>query len=456
MTSFRRLFLWAAGAALLVAFLPSLLPAGPESNLNAAGHLASGQLWMGAAVIFAGGLLTALTPCVYPLIPITVSVFGARSAEGRGKAVLLTSSYVVGMGLVFSTLGVVAARTGAAFGSVLGNPLIVVGLAVFLLALATSMFGAFELALPSSWATRLNTVGGNGLLGAFLMGSVAGFLAAPCTGPVLTGLLAFVAKTQSTVLGGTLLFIYALGIGVPFMLIGIFAVKLPRGGVWMDWVKSVLGIALVALAAMYLRDVFPQIREPLKQAASALGSMKGAAVASALAGVGVLIGAVHRSFKDGARHFVLKGAGVALVVLALLLRVGAGAAAASEMRWDHKFPVRAEAGFLADFDAVLAEAKAQGKPVMVDFFADWCAACVELDHQTYPVAAVREGLSRFVTVKVDATNLEDDIDTLYERYGIKGLPTVLFFAPDGRVLSDPLLTGFVGPERFVDELKKVP
>src|SRR6218665_4160818 len=158
-------------------------------GLAVAGFLESGSLALGAAVVFAGGLLTAMTPCVSPLIPITVSVFGARQAEGRGKALLLTSAYIVGMGGVFSALGVLAAKTGQAFGSMLGSPVVVTGLAVFLLALATSMFGAFELALPSALQQRLNSVGGSGVTGAFLIGSVFGFLAAPCTGPGLTLLL---------------------------------------------------------------------------------------------------------------------------------------------------------------------------------------------------------------------------------------------------------------------------
>ncbi|WP_349256547.1 protein-disulfide reductase DsbD family protein, partial [Hyalangium sp.] len=312
----------AAVCGIAVVVAPWLMPTGPGFGLDAAQFLASGSLLVGAAVVFLGGLLTAMTPCVYPLIPITVSVFGARKAEGRGKALALTSSYIVGMGVVFSALGVLAAKTGQAFGSLLGNPVVVTGLAVFLLVLASSMFGAFELALPPSMQQRLTSVGGAGVAGAFLMGSVSGFLAAPCTGPVLTGLLAFVAKTANTTLGAGLLFIYALGIGVPFFLIGVFTVRLPRGGVWMEWVKNVLGIVLVALALSYLRDAFPWARETVKDAAAQLGRMPGAFLAGAVAAVGVLLGAVHLSFKAGAREFAIKAVGVGLVVLAITVRVG--------------------------------------------------------------------------------------------------------------------------------------
>ena len=454
----------------VVALLPELIPTGPTSGLDASHFLASGQLALGAAVIFAGGLLTALTPCVYPLIPITVSIFGATRAESRGKAVVLTSSYVVGMGVVFAVLGVLAARTGALFGSVLSDPRFVVGLAIFLLVLASSMFGAFDLSLPQGLAQRLSTVGGSGVLGAFLMGSVSGFLAAPCTGPVLTGLLAFVAKSQSSVLGGVLLFIYALGVGVPFFLLGAFTIRLPKGGQWMEWVKSVLGIALVALAASYLKDAWPPLGEVFKTLAAQLGHLPGAAIATALAAIGLVAGAIHLSFKASAREFALKAAGVTLVVGAILLRttaVGAPTTGDAWVRLGWADPPQnasftwnlhlsgSEPGALTRFDSALARARQEGRPVMIDFFADWCAACKELDHKTYVAPPVVKESDRFVKIKVDGTREEDAITQLYERFGVLGLPTVAFVASDGKILEAPRVTGFLGPDQFAAEMKKV-
>jgi thiol:disulfide interchange protein DsbD len=219
----------------------------------------------------------------------------------------------------------------------------------------------------------------------------SGFLAAPCTGPVLTGLLAFVAKTANTALGAGLLFIYALGIGVPFFLIGVFTVRLPRGGVWMEWVKSVLGIVLVALAFSYLKDAFPWARETVKDMAGQLGSGPGAAIASVLAVVGVLVGAVHLSFKSNPREFSLKALGVALVVVALVVRGGALDAAATgqlwvklgwaepavapTFQWHHVMPPKKSSFSAEEFEKVLASARSSGQPVMIDFYADWCAAC---------------------------------------------------------------------------------
>jgi thiol:disulfide interchange protein DsbD len=335
------------------------------------------------------------------------------------------------------------------------------------------MFGAFELALPSSLQTKLNSVGGAGVAGAFLMGSVSGFLAAPCTGPVLTGLLAFVAKSANTTLGAALLFIYALGIGVPFFLIGVFTVRLPRGGVWMEWVKSVLGIMLVALAFSYLKDAMPWARDAVKGMGAQLGRVPGALIASVLAMVGVGAGAVHRSFKEGAREFSLKALGVALVVAGLVIRGGAQDAGpvgalwvrlgvaepprAPRFAWDHVLPHKQATFSQADFEQVLAQAKAEGRPVLIDFFADWCAACKELDRETYPsqVVITEAESGHFLKVKIDATNGEDALDALMERLGVQGLPTVAFVSADGQVLDKPRVTGFLEPQPFAEEMRKV-
>jgi thiol:disulfide interchange protein DsbD len=457
-----------AGVGLVL--IPSLIPTGPASALDASSLLKSGRLFVAAGVIFLGGFLTSLTPCVYPLIPITVGVFGARQAESRGRALLLTSSYVVGMGIVFSALGLFAALSGRAFGSVLGNSWVIVGLAVFMVVLATSMFGAFEMALPSGLATKLNGVGGGGVLGALLMGSVAGFLAAPCTGPVLTGVLTWVSSTRDPVLGAGLLFIYALGIGVPFFLIGVFTVRMPKSGVWMEWVKSVFGIALLALAVSYLRDGFPVIGDTVTAIASKLGRTGAIVIGGALAFVGVLIGAIHLSFKESAQ-WPLKAAGVAAVLVAFVVRMGApldvpvtpqvpdGPTATNgggnEFVWAIEFRVDPKNASSAALESVIERAKADCKPVLIDFFADWCAACKELDQHTYTAAEVKAEAERFVKIKVDGTEDHEVLDALYKRFGVAGLPTVAFIDPNGAVMEDPRVTGFMPPEQFVKELHKV-
>lgn len=463
--------------AAAIVVLPALMPSGPTASLDAAGSLETGQFSIALGLIFLGGLLTALTPCVYPLIPVTVGVFGARQAKSRAHAVLLTASYVVGMGVVFSALGVTAAMVGKAFGSSLGNPWVVAGIGVFLLVLASSMFGAFELALPTGLATRLNSVGGGGPIGAFLMGSVSGFLAAPCTGPVLNGVLAYVAKQQRPVEGAILLFVYALGIGVPFFLLGVFTVRLPKSGVWMEWIKSFFGVALVALALGYFRDASPQLRSAADALGEQLGKPGGVALAAVLIFVGVLLGGIHRSFKDGAwSDSVLKAAGVAAMVIAVPIRTTASTAPAvgqlqlalglvgpaqkaavqhaeaaghAEIPWDAVVPSRGSSQApLEELDGLLARAKADGRPVMIDFFAEWCEACKELDRDVYVQPSVIGASKQFVNIKLDATD-EEKVSAILSRYEVLGLPTVMFFDPAGNEQKDLRIIGYVPAESFL-------
>ncbi|HZH03563.1 MAG TPA: cytochrome c biogenesis protein CcdA [Myxococcaceae bacterium] len=457
---------WALLAAGVLIVAPRILPTGSHFDAPWESLLFSGRFVAAAGAIFVAGLLTAATPCVYPLIPITVGVFGARQAESRGKALLLTSSYVLGMAAVFSALGVTAARAGQAFGSQLGQPWVAALLAVMMLTLAASLFGAFELSLPAPLLHRLHRVGGAGYAGAFLMGSVSGFLAAPCTGPVLSGLLAFVAKSQSAFLGGALLFIYALGFGVPFFWLGAFAARLPKAGVWTERVKGVLGVALVALAATYVKDASPVFRASASALASHLGPSGAVWSAAGLLMVGLFIGAVHRSFKEGSASAALKGIGILAVAAAVLLRLSALDVAArpvtstavggegSSLRWH--YTLRPDASSLSEFEGALEQARSQGRPVMIDFFAEWCAACKELERYTYVAPQVSSELGRFTNIKVDATDTTEVIDALQKRFDIVGLPTVVFFSSTGQVLTEPRVLGFMEAGPFLAELQKVP
>lgn len=430
-------FLIAAAGLVALYFLPEFL-GGSLVLLDLDTEIvSSGAFWAALGVSYLGGVLTSLTPCVYPLIPITVAVFGAREARSRLQALALTLVYIAGMAVMFSGLGYAAASSGKVFGSFLANPWVLTGLGLFFVAMAASMFGAFEIALPPSLALRLNRVGGAGWGGAFAMGLVAGVIAAPCTGPVLASLLTVVASSGQPAFGFFLLFVYALGVGLPFLLLGGFSVSLPKSGAWMEGVKSIFGIALLALALHYLKDAFPAIRREL-------GAVSLPVLIGPLAVfVGILLGAVHRSFSGGAREKVMKGAGVALVVLGIFVRVSLGGGPASSIPW------------IDDLDAALARAEAEQKPVMIDFWADWCAACKELDRYTFTHPEVQSEAERFITVKIDGTHEDDDILALYDRYGVQGLPTVLFLQPDGTPLDDPRVTGFLDGPRFLTEMQKV-
>jgi thiol:disulfide interchange protein DsbD len=393
---------------------------------------------------FGFGFLTSLTPCVYPMIPIVLGVFGARGESvGRGKAMVLATLYVVGMGLTYMVLGVVFALVGGQFGSILADWRLVIPICIIYVALSASMFGAFELNLPASWQARLNEVGGRGFRGAFAMGLVGGFTAAPCTGPFLVGLLGFVAKSGNFAVGGTLLFTYAMGMGVLFFVLAAFAISLPKSGRWMEWVKSIGGIALLAAAIYFLRPVFPALAK--------LGSAKlwFLAVAVAATIVGVALGAVHLSFHDGPAIKLRKGIAVALtvagvsgVIMWLLtpdrhlpwLRRDAAQVeqlVAAESLQPAAATPDGEPWLNAAEAAAYAKAAKDGKGVMLDFSAKWCLPCQELELAFAEQDAYDAITSNFVPFKVDVSGGTDEDMDFQERYHAGTLPAIVFLDAQG-------------------------
>lgn len=447
-------FLLAAATFGLVLALPHLTASGSTgaaSDLGLGARLAQGSA-AAFAVAFAGGVLTSLTPCVYPLIPITVSIFGAKQSQSRAQAMALSGLYVLGIALTYSALGATAALTGRAFGTVMQNPWVLGGVALVFVVMAASMFGAFELQLPASLQARLSTVGGTGYAGALAMGLVAGLIAAPCTGPVLAAALAFVATKGSVAYGVGIMFTYALGIGLLFFLIGAFSVSLPKSGPWMDTVKSVFGVALLAMALAYAKDLFPAVRSIFSAAPAA------ALVAAGVAAAGILLGALTGSFGGSPGEKVAKGAGVAMTVLGIFYATGAASARSSQAGAEGGIAwlVNAEPGGLA-------RARAEGKPVIIDFWGDWCAACVELDKTAWSDPGVREEAKRFVTIKIDNSadkladpKVSDAVDAVFAKYGILGQPTVLFIDPQGRELpASSRVTAVVGAVEMLRRMRAV-
>src|SRR3954452_7106737 len=263
--------------------------------------------------------------------PIAISIFGGKGVP-RARALLLATLYVAGIAVMFGTLGTVFALVGKAFGSFLANPWVIVPLALFFALMAVSMFGAFELALPSSLQQRLNRVGGRSAGGAFLMGLVGGLIAAPCTGPPLAGILAFVANTRNGVTGFFLLATYAVGIGVPFWAIAGFSMRLPKSGAWMEAVKSVFGIALIVAALYYLKNVVPALAHFTGRTPTFL------VIAAALVVAGIAIGAVHLTFHGAWTASLRKGAGVALAVAGLFAMSNYVLTPKVELAWLHAEP----------------------------------------------------------------------------------------------------------------------
>ena len=381
-------------------------------------------------VLFAltAGLLTALTPCVYPMIPITISIFGAKTGVSRGRALALATFYVAGIAFMFGALGTVFALLGKAFGTFLANPWVIVPLALFFVLMGLSMFGAFELALPSALQNRLSRVGGKGFGGAFLMGLVGGIIAAPCTGPPLAGILAYVATTRDAVFGFGLLATYAVGIGLPFWALAGFSMSLPRSGAWMESVKSVFGIALFTAALYYLKNVVPQLATITGRTPVFLAGALGMVL------VGLALGAVHLTFHDELARRMRKGAGVALAT--------AGLFAVTNYVLTPKGPV--ELRWLRGEAEALAEARAANRPLLVDFMASWCLPCKEFELKVFSDPEVAAEMQAFTLLKVDLTREDDDpaLGAIKKKYGAETLPAIRLVAPDGRVRAktDELMT----------------
>lgn len=396
------------------------------------------RLWLFWAAFF-GGLLSVMSPCVLPLIPITLAALGAGKGTSRGKALSRVALYVLGMVATFTVLAVVAAFTGGTLGaSLFGKPLFTLAFAVLLAALALSMFGLYELELPQSWQMRLNRVGGGSGAGAFLMGTVAGFAAIPCTGPVLAGLLVVAAASGSVVFSVGLFLTYALGFGLPFLAVGAGAAKLPKSGPYMELVKSALGMAVLTLAFFFLTMSFHQLDELFS-----LPTVGAKLAILTLLLAGVLLGAFHA---DG--HSPSK--------LVRAMKILGAALAAFGIIWLLKLPLASPTqAWGEDVAAAFATAKAENKNVCLDYTADWCLACKELESKTFPAPEVAAELAKhWILLKVDGTVESPAVLAIKERFGLKNPPTIVLLSPEQRELGR--VYGFMEPAPFLKALTSVP
>ncbi|MBI3451125.1 MAG: thioredoxin family protein [Acidobacteria bacterium] len=408
-------------------------PAGDGGGGDVAAMVARHGLLLAFPLIFLGGLALNLTPCVYPLIPITISYFGGQAAGRAPRRLLLASLYVLGMAVTYSTLGAVAAATGGLLGSALQSPWVLGFVAAVLVALALSMFGFFEIALPGFIVNRISSR--QGAFGALFMGLTVGLVAAPCIGPFVFGLLAYVGQQGSPALGFVMFFVLALGLGVPFLVLAMFSGALstmPRAGAWMIWVRSLFGCVLVGMAIYFLRPVLPETAARVGLGALVIGS-------------GIFLGFLERSAVKTAAFRGVRYATAALAVAvgAWTLMPGGPAKAGIEFR-----PLDA---------AGLAQAAAAGRPVLIDFSAEWCIACKELERYTFTDPHVRDEAARFVAMRADLTSYADPaVEEIKKRFGILGLPWVVLLDRSGEERKDLRVTGFVEPADFLARLRQVP
>jgi thioredoxin:protein disulfide reductase len=412
---------------------------------------------------FGFGIALAFTPCMLPMIPILSGiVVGGRTAATRGTALVLSLIYVLGMAVTYAAAGVAAGLSGAMLAAALQNPWVLGAFALVFVALALSMFGMYELQLPSGvqgWLMeRSNGFRGGQSLGVFLMGVLSALIIGPCVAPPLAGALLFIAERGDVALGGSALFAMALGMGVPLVGVGVSAGHfMPKAGPWMDSVKAFFGVVLLGVAIWILAPVLPTVvqmvawgallivgsiylhaLDALPQGASGMRKFwKGIGIVALLAGASLLLGAF-----SGGRDLLQPLAGLRGTA-ASTSAAGAGLPA---VRFE-------QVASTIELDERLASTG--GKPVMLDFYADWCVSCKEMERFTFSDEAVKQRLESFVLLKADVTANNAQDKALLKRFSLFGPPGIVFFDSQGREIDGLRVIGFQPAERFSATLDRV-
>ncbi len=409
-----------------------------------------GQSWgLAFLFVFLAGILTSFTPCIFPMIPITLAIL-AKDSEKRTRAqnFLLSVFYVHGIALTYSILGVAAAKSGSLFGSSLGNPIILSLICIVFFVMSLSMYGLFEIQVPALLRNKFGSGSKRtGYVGAFLSGLFAGIVASPCVGPVLVGILAYVATQKNPVLGFFLLFTYAMGLGLIFLILGAFTEftrKLPRSGPWMETVKFILGSLMLGAFYYYLNLLIP-----VRWHDGILGL--GLIILASMAGLFQTPKGSHPlvKIKKGFLQAILFIGFIYLAISIFDLRpilygpYSTSIAAKNQSQWKNYS------------DQELESALQAKKPIIIDFFAEWCVACHELEEKTFSHNSVADQLSQFVLLRFDATKDSEKLQQLKAKYKIQGLPTVLFYSSKGEWIESLTLTQFEDANRFKERLNKI-
>jgi thiol:disulfide interchange protein DsbD len=382
--------------------------------------------------IFVIGLALNLTPCVYPMLSVTVSLFGAQTETNTARVFLKAVVYVLGIASMYSILGVTATLGGGLFGSWLQSPWVLGGIAALLFAMALSSFGLYQMQMPYWVTSKLGGTTGTGFIGIFLSGLVVGVFAAPCTGPPVIALLTLVGTKGDAVFGFWAFFVLSVGLGLPYLILGTFSgllKKIPKSGTWLVWVERIFGVILTGAALFYFSlAIVPKFAAYVVPVTLFVG--------------GIYLGFIDNSGKD--RPFLKKiqwTVGVLCVGLGLYIANGLREPGIS---WE---PYSEEK---------LTEAKADRMPVIMDFYADWCIPCMELDRNTFTNRDVAKESKEFVRLKVDLTHFDSpEAEALRKKYGISGVPTIVFLKSDGTEHAESRVVGFLPPAEFVKRLKAV-
>lgn len=436
------------------------------------------------AAVFGFGLLMSLSPCIYPMIPITLAVIGARTQDkGPAHGLMLSVTYVIGMALIYAILGALSATVFSGITAFMQSPFVLVPIALLMAALALSMFGAYELEAPAFLRDRLQKTGGGqggNLLGVLVMGMVAGLVASPCVGPFLAALLVWVATTGNVVLGFFSLFTFGIGMGMLLIGVGTFPSlmgSMPSSGGWMVTVRNGMGLILLAMAFYFVRPgaVLPAASfYPLLGIATVLVAVfmgafdsitpetgwwaktrKGLGLCTLTAGLIILLAGFSLHFDLPSLLPAREGPQAGGMVRAAPAGQTGSTEPVSAPQEIEFAVVKSGPGAQAFLAAKRAEAKAAGKPMLIDFWASWCVYCKKLDKLVWHDPAVAAGAARFVTIKVDATAPDDDeMRAIKEEMKVPGLPRVVFIDSRGTILHG-LSTGFQPAEKMLATLQKV-
>jgi len=392
--------------------------------------------WLAFVLVFLGGILTSFTPCVYPVIPITIGYIGGASKGKPWRGLRLSALFALGIAIVYSSLGLLAAATGTLFGAVSGSPIVNIIVAVVFAVMGFSMLGAFDITLPSALQSSLS--GGatrRGFLGPLLLGMASGLVMAPCVGPVIVALLAWVSKTGSLLYGWALLFVFSMGLGLLFLVIGTFAgaiQALPKAGAWMDAIKKGFGWILLAAALYLLRLTIP---EPYYSLAWAVLLIVFAVFSGAFEALLETAGSGRKLWKAATLIAFLVGAALLFRAIVPSAERAVGPSEAG-VTW-----------LVNEEEAARRTAAEENRPLIVDVYADWCVACVELDHKTWNKPEVASRLGGFVRLKLDFTRETPWVSEMKSKYEITGMPTVMMFDPMGREVAR--FTGFKSGADFL-------
>ncbi len=383
---------------------------------------------------FGIGLALNLTPCVYPVIPLTVSYFGSQSGQAKSSAFFSAFVYVIGIAISFAILGLISGLAGKQWGFLFQSPWFVLAITTIILAMAASMFGAFEITVPSWLMNRFGTAR-QGVFGSLVMGLTVGVVIAPCAAGIIIGLVGLVAKLGLVAKGALLFFVMGLGVGLPYLFLATFSGfmnRLPQSGIWMVWVKKLFGLLLIAVAIYFL---IPQIERIYDKLGFFLG----------LLGVfgGLLLGFLDHSPGDTRGFKIVRAVfGVLFIAFGIRSTDAAIHSKPSEINWVH-YQGQTMEQLLAD-----------GKPVFIDFYADWCAPCKQLDRETFRDPSVVEMAKLLTMIKVDCTAPDQTTREFMSRFNVAGMPTLVFIGKSGKELPELREVGFIGAEKFVERMEK--